>query len=114
MQFLFGGLFLRPPQIPKGWRWLNIADPITYSLAALITPLFACPTIDTNPAACPTLIVIDQNNQLKPQLQMLYVQESFDLNYANRWRDLGILAIYIVIFQVLSFIAVNFVSHIKR
>ncbi|RYY30949.1 ABC transporter permease, partial [archaeon] len=40
--FLFGGLFLREPSIPRGWKWMHIIDPITYALEALVAPQFYC------------------------------------------------------------------------
>lgn len=32
--FLLGGLFLREPAIPRGWKWLHYADPIKYALVS--------------------------------------------------------------------------------
>jgi hypothetical protein len=83
----FGGLFVQAPQLPPGWRWANVIDPVTYTLEALTTPQFytpGCPppagTTDPN---CPTIIPYPG---AQPQDLYTYFSSSFGLYYQNRWK----------------------------
>lgn len=42
------------------------------------------------------------------------MQSYYGLVYAERWQALGYLVIYIAGFQVFHFMAVRFISHVKR
>ena len=111
--FLFGGLFLRQPAIPIGWQWLHWADPITYALDALVAPQFYC--AGGVAAGCPTVMVPDPVTQVPaPVDRYQYVAGAFDLNYDNRWNDIGYLCVFIAGFQLLHFVCITFVAHIKR
>jgi len=109
--FLLGGLFLREPQIPRGWKWAHIIDPITYALDALVAPQFYCSPDGGN--TCPTVLSIP-GNPASAVDRYAYVADSFGLSYGNRWKDVGYLCAFVGVFQVLHFLSVNFVSHIKR
>jgi ABC-type multidrug transport system ATPase subunit len=105
--FLFGGLFLREPSIPRGWKWLHYADPVKYVHEAIVAPQFFCdPTKDTCIELCTESFTRMDRYQ--------YVQESFGIVYNNRWRNVGILFGFAGFFQILHFLAVKFVSHNKR
>jgi len=106
--FLFGGLFARYPTLPAGWRWMYWADPIHYALEALVAPIFYC-----EGPSCPTLTFVTPDG-VQTVDTLAYVEESFGISYGNRWLNVGYLCIFIAGLQVLHFIALRYVSHIKR
>lgn len=42
------------------------------------------------------------------------MQNYYGLEYAQRWNALGYLVVYIAGFQLFHFLAVRFISHVKR
>ena len=102
--------FLRVNSIPVWWRWLHYADPIKYALSALLSPQFYCVG-----AGCPTISVFDFATFTTRTVDRYeYVSGSFGVDYATRWHDVGYLCIFIAGFQILHFIALRYVSFLKR
>src|SRR5207244_2340196 len=98
------------PQLPIGWKWAHWVDPITWALEAIMPSQFVC-----TGSSCPTIQVYDSGTATIVTVQKFdYVENNYGMRYANRWRDAGFLAVYIVGFQILHLICVRYVSHIKR
>lgn len=76
-----------------------------------MAPQFWC---DPSSGTCPTVQAVVGNGIVVTMDRYDYVSDSFGIEYSNRWRDIGILCAFIGGFQILHFICVNFVTHVKR
>lgn len=87
---------------------LLLADPIKYAIEALVAPQFYCegPT-------CPTITYLAPSGQVTVD-RFEYVQTAFGVKYSNRWNDIGYLMVFATGIQILHFIFLRHVAHIKR
>ncbi|KAI9981232.1 hypothetical protein PInf_008931 [Phytophthora infestans] len=117
---LFSGIFLlfagyNPPasSIPTGYKWVHYISPPTYTIAILVALVFAdCPVGSTDGISCQKLSNSPPsvgNVTLKE-----YVEDNFDMNHDNIWRNVMILLILIVAFRVLALFSLRYINHLKR
>ena len=112
--FLFGGLFIRPADIPEGWKWFYYMNPIPKGIIAIVLPQFRC-DLD-NPfevtSGCPTIIDPVSN---VPVTIHRYVGESWDIGYDNIFgRMIGWLVLTYGVFRVGTFLSLKYINHLKR
>ena len=101
IMFLFGGMFSKVSSMPPGSRWVNTIDPIGYAFKALIPLHFYC-----TGTGCPNLAgVIDR---------WAFVKETYELSFEGVWPSVGYLALFVLGFQVLHFLAQRRFRHISR
>lgn len=107
-------MFSPPSSMPPGARWVNVIDPITYAFSSLVVQHFHCEDGDRAAGACPTITV--PHPQLGPISvdRQTYVDGRYELNYDQRWNQVGYIAIFILAFQLLAVLAVRFIRHIVR
>ena len=110
--FLFGGLWSPPPQMAPGARWFTYIDPITYAFKAVIPGQFAC-TGETAGASCAALDSITPFGLVRVD-RYEYVSTKYDVHYDEALANLGYLALFIVAFQAMAFVATRTVRHIVR
>ena len=136
--FLFGGLWSPPPQMADGARWFCWIDPITYAFKALIPQQFY-PGAD-GPGADRLLLqgptppcssrvppgvpcgggtkaggaVVLNGNIIFNVDRYDYVSQKYDVWFSEEWRNLGYLAIFIVVFQIFALYGINRIRHIVR
>jgi len=127
LYFLFGGLWSPPPQMVEGARWFCWVDPITYAFKAVIPQQFYCgpgnagvscnvlsgplpPKGDIGPGGAVVL-----NGKFVFNVQRYdYVRDKFDVDFNEQWKNLGNLAIFIAVFQLLALLGTWRVRHIVR
>jgi ABC-type multidrug transport system ATPase subunit/ABC-type multidrug transport system permease subunit len=127
LYFLFGGLWSPPPQMVEGARWFCWIDPITYAFKAVIPQQFYCgpgsagvpcnvlsgpmpPKGDIGPGGAVVL-----NGKFVFNVQRYeFVKDKFDVDFNDQWINLGNLAIFIAVFQVVALLATLRVRHIVR
>jgi hypothetical protein len=107
--FLFGGIFIRAPDIPAGWRWFYFINPVPKGVIALATPQFECTGIN-----CPQILVLNQDGTSTLQYTRDYVSFMLDTGYGMYWNYIGWLLLTIFIFRLLAAWALQKVNHMKR
>ncbi len=120
LAFLFGGLYLPKPQIPDGeanghphiyWLWAFYLDPLSYALEALLPGLF----VDkSRPSNVDHMLALNVGSQVVHVDSYTYVTQVYDVSYDKRWRDVGLLAVFIGGLQLFHLYATRFKSHINR
>ncbi|GMF63859.1 unnamed protein product [Phytophthora fragariaefolia] len=110
---LFSGIFMlfagfNPPtgSIPTGYMWVHWISPPTYTIAMLVSLVFAdCSEGSTDGISCNSL----QNTPptIGDMTLKEYVEETFDMKHSDIWRNALILIILIVVFQTEHDLAVS-------
>ncbi|GMH32356.1 hypothetical protein BSKO_00190 [Bryopsis sp. KO-2023] len=98
---LFNGFLIAESQIPAGWKWMNKITPTTYIIYGLSVSQLG--ENDT------PIIAFGQTATVKE-----FLKRRFDFEYSFRWWCVGILCLFIVVFRVLTIIAVKCVQHQRR
>lgn len=111
LAFIFAGLLVSAPAIPRWWIWLYYLNPAAYAVEALTSPQFHC--VGGIAAGCPTLTLID-GGALRQVVISDYVAEFFGFNYGDRWIDVGILAAFVVGTVSVALLALWRISWVKR
>eukprot|EP00051_Salpingoeca_urceolata_P006041 m.80290 g.80290 ORF g.80290 m.80290 type:complete len:1328 (-) comp14657_c0_seq3:114-4097(-) len=106
--FLFGGLFMPGPDMPRGYRWIWHSLFLKYGLNALIVPQFYCSGLD-----CPTVTLTTANGTIT-ETASDYVQDYLGLDYEDRWAGIGALGGFAVGFWMLALIASKYFDKITR
>ncbi|EGZ11552.1 hypothetical protein PHYSODRAFT_250528 [Phytophthora sojae] len=117
---LFSGIFMlfagfNPPagSIPTGYMWVHWISPPTYTIAMLVSLVFAdCSEGSTDGISCKTL----QNAPptIRDMTLKEYVEETFDMKHSDIWRNAVILLILIVVFRILALVSLRYINHLKR
>ncbi|KAL7685093.1 putative AAA+ ATPase domain, CDR ABC transporter, ABC transporter, G1 [Plasmopara halstedii] len=104
---LFMGYNPPASEIPSGYRWLYDITPYTYSIGNLVALVFA---------NCDDLPLWDETTQqyVGGDLHSEYVENVFNINHDNLWRNFGIVFAFIFVYRILGLLALRFVNHQKR
>lgn len=103
--------FAPGPAIPRGWYWFYLANPLHYGLEALVTPQFVC---FREASQCPSILVPSSTGQLVPYPTGEYISSYFGLDYALRWRDVGILFGFIAGIFGLAALSLRYLQWVVR
>ena len=106
--FLFGGLFAPVPSMPVGTQWVTYIDPITYAFRAIIPLHFYC-----EGASCPTVEVPTITKTLIID-RYKYVKQTYDVDYFTSWTNNGYLFIFVVLIQIIAFVAARYKRLVVR
>jgi len=112
--FLFGGLFVRPADIPEGWRWFYYMNPIPKAIIAVIMPQFQCHLDDpySVTSGCPT--IMDPVSGAVTTVHA-YVQRSWDTSYDNVFgRMIGWLVLTYFVFRLGIWASFRYINHLRR
>jgi ABC-type multidrug transport system permease subunit len=107
--FLFGGIFIRAPDIPAGWKWIYYVNPVPKCVIALATSQFECKT--TN---CPSIAILDSTGSVSQMTSHNYVSYVLDTGYGMYWNYIGWLLLTLLIFRVFVSLALHKINHMKR
>ncbi|RYG57569.1 hypothetical protein EON66_00065 [archaeon] len=107
-----GGLFAPAPQIPRGWKWLYVSDPVSYGLEAVVTPQFYCAQSGI-PGACPS---VTMNTELGPVAieTFAYIESYFGIRYAKRWWNTLWLSLFIGSLAIITLVTSRYITWVRR
>ncbi|RLN52010.1 hypothetical protein BBJ29_009265 [Phytophthora kernoviae] len=113
--FLFMGFNPPASSIPIGYRWLYHIIPQKYTLAILAAIMFGdCPSNgDGSAKGC------EQMSGAPPTLPdgmnvKEYLESVFLIKHSEIWMNCGIVIAFIIVFRVLTLLALRYVNHQKR
>lgn len=109
VSFLFSGLFLPGPSVPPGWKGLYYAMPTSHTLRALAMDQFYCPP----GTPCPVLQVATGSGTTAVG-RYQYVSAFLGTTYAQRWGEVGWVALAAAVMAVVAVAALRVISHQKR
>jgi hypothetical protein len=115
--FLFGGLFIRPYDIPVGWQWFYYLNPIPKAIIAIVLPQFEChPSSGLDPYAlssgCPAILDPQTGGAVTIHS---YVQSQWMTSYdAVFGRMIGWLILTYAVFRLGIFLSFRYINHLKR
>ena len=114
--FLFGGVFVHPTDIPRGWYWFYILNPIPKALIACALPQFEChaPNPYTNTEECPTMQVPNADGTTYTQTIHAYIGGQLDAGYETYPYQIAYLLAFFVFFRALCALSLKYISHVKR
>ena len=114
--FLFGGVFIHPTSIPRGWYWFYVLNPIPKALIACALPQFECHAPDpyNNIKQCPTLRVPNSDGTYTTQTIHSYMGEQLDAGYDSYPKQIAYLLCFFVFFRILCALSLKYISHLKR
>jgi len=114
--FLFGGIFIHPADIPKGWLWFYYLNPIPKALIACALPQFQCHM--DNPydpsSGCPTIQVADLDGNLNTWTVHAYMNNQLDAGYDTYGKQIAFIACFYVFFRLLIAMSLKYINHLKR
>ncbi|KAL7685084.1 putative pleiotropic drug resistance protein PDR/CDR [Plasmopara halstedii] len=122
---LFMGYNPPASEIPSGYRWLYDITPYTYSIGNLVALVFAncddLPIWDETTqqyvgggSALGCQIVTGTPLNIERTTVKEYVENVFNINHDNLWRNFGIVFAFIFVYRILGLLALRFVNHQKR
>jgi hypothetical protein len=86
-------------------------DPLSYALEALLPGLF----VDkSRPSNVDHMLALNIGSQVVNVDSYAYVTQVYAVDYTQRWRDVGLLAVFIGGLQLFHLYATRFKSHINR
>ncbi len=114
--FLFGGVFLHPTSIPRGWLWFYYVNPIPKGLIACALPQFQChlPNPYDNDSGCPTIQIPDGNGGNTEMTIHAYMNQQLNAGYDTYGNQIGYLVAFYVFFRILCALSLKYISHQKR
>jgi hypothetical protein len=92
----------------EGVRWFTWLDPVFYAFRALIPNQFVC-----DEAPCPTLLV-PSSLGVRSVDRYQYVSGKYEVYAHDSLKNVGFLAVFILVFQVLGILATRYIRHIVR
>ncbi|GMF14087.1 unnamed protein product [Phytophthora lilii] len=122
---LFMGFNPPADQIPSGYKWLYNITPHRYGIAAMGALVFAdCDDMPTWDATTQQYTNVGSQLGCQPvrntpvSIDYITVKEYaetvFNLKHDDIWRNFGIMFVFIVVFLLLTLLALRFVNHQKR
>jgi len=109
--FLFGGVFIQAPNIPIGWKWMYIINPVPKGLKALCMPQFEC----SDAATCPQIGVLTPLGAYVTTSQQFVSQYlDADTGVTAYWMQILYAFIIIAAFRLLISLSLQFINHLKR
>ena len=114
--FLFGGVFVHPVSIPRGWYWFYVLNPIPKALIACALPQFEChlPNPWDPQSGCPTLDIAQSDGTTQTQTIHNYIGTQLDAGYDSYGKQIAYLVCFWVFFRVLCAASLKWISHLKR
>nr|CCA23972.1 hypothetical protein SORBIDRAFT_04g007270 [Albugo laibachii Nc14] len=109
---LFSGFLLPPTRMRSFYKWFKYLMPSSYSLAALVSIQFG-ECSDLVPDGC-QMITVTSNNMNKTMSVETYVNGEYDFNPEYKYNNMAALIVFWVAVQVLIFLTLKYVSHLKR
>jgi len=101
--FLFGGVFIRAGNIPKGWRWFFQIDWVPKGIRANVLEQFRGRNGFTfNPTTQQPIAIKE------------FVSEYLDYSYGHYWQLMGWILLTIVILLTLTALSFQKIRHIRR
>ncbi len=94
-----------------GARWFTYIDPITYAFRAVIPGQFSC--TDGGTASCAAIDAITPRWLVRVD-RYAYVSDMYDVHIDEVWPSIGYLALFVLAFQVMAWVAIRRVRHIVR
>lgn len=115
------GFMIPKNKIPQFWIWLYWVNPTQYTINSLTAIAFHCDVevppcnacVELNPASCPDcncVRVTDEGNLLA----WFIMRDSMSLDYPSRYRNMGMLAFFNVLFMCAGVIALRFMKYDRR
>ena len=114
--FLFGGIFIHPVSIPRGWYWFYVLNPIPKALIACALPQFQChlPNPYSNDSGCPTIEVAQADGDSQTMTVHAYINQQLDAGYDTYGQQIAYLLCFFVFFRILCALSLKYISHLKR
>ena len=114
--FLFGGIFIHPVGIPRGWYWFYVLNPIPKALIACALPQFQChlPNPYDPESGCPTILVADENGVNQKMTTHSYINQQLDAGYDTYGNQIAYLICFFIFFRILCALSLKYISHLKR
>ena len=114
--FLFGGVFIHPNGIPRGWYWFYVLNPIPKALIACALPQFQChlPNPFDLSSGCPTLSVPGEDGTGQLMTIHAYMGQQLDAGYDSYGKQIAYLVCFFVFFRLLCALSLKYISHVKR
>ncbi|KAH9159002.1 hypothetical protein LEN26_002584 [Aphanomyces euteiches] len=113
---LFMGFNPPTSAIPKGYKWLATITPPKYSLSVLVAEIFAkCE--NGNGMGCATMSGVPPatlNQMNKTSVTVKEFTEFFEMKYDNGPKYTWIVFAVIILYRILSLLALRYVNHQKR
>ncbi|KAG6622615.1 pleiotropic drug resistance protein ABC superfamily [Phytophthora cinnamomi] len=122
---LFAGFNPPAGSIPDGYKWLYHITPQRYSLSILVAILFGnCPEDPTYDEATQTYTNVRSQLACQP-LQNTplsighttvkgYIGDVYKMEYTSMWGNFGCVFIFLIVFRLLSLLALRYINHQKR
>jgi len=108
VQFLFGGIFVPGPLIPRGWKWFFDVNPVRYCLQMMYISQFSCGE------DCPSLSMV-VGSQTVTKTTKEFLQSTYGIDFDGYWwPSVSFFLIYMVTVHVLMSLALRFLRRIKR
>ncbi|KAL3669606.1 hypothetical protein V7S43_004991 [Phytophthora oleae] len=122
---LFSGFNPPAGSIPAGYQWLYHITPHRYSLSILISLLYGdCPVEPTYDVATQSFINVGSELGCQPVENAPlsighitvkdYVAQVYKMSYDGMWGNFGCVFIFLVVFRLLSLLALRYINHQKR
>ncbi|OWZ05203.1 Pleiotropic drug resistance protein transporter, partial [Phytophthora megakarya] len=122
---LFAGFNPPAGSIPAGYQWVYYITPQRYSLSILISLLFGnCPEDPTYDESTQSYVNVGSELGCQPvenaplnighTTVKRYVEDVYKMRYDDIWNDFGCIFIFLVVFRVLSLLALRYINHQKR
>jgi len=107
---LFGGVFIRAPDIPIGWQWFYEMNPVPKAIKAIVMQQMEC-TLPVEQCVGFTALVGGQPQYVP---RHIYVAEFLDMVYGGYNSLIGWLVLTAIALHLLVALGLRFVRHIKR
>ncbi|POM65055.1 Pleiotropic drug resistance protein ABC Superfamily, partial [Phytophthora palmivora] len=122
---LFAGFNPPAGTIPAGYKWLYYITPQRYSLSILMSLLFGkCSEDPTYDETTQSYINVGSELGCQPVENAPlsvghttvkgYMEDVYKMRYDDIWHHFGCIFIFLVVFRVLSLLALRYVNHQKR
>ncbi|KAG7400721.1 hypothetical protein PHYBOEH_004768 [Phytophthora boehmeriae] len=122
---LFAGFNPPASSIPDGYLWLYHITPQRYSLSILISLLFGnCPEDPAYDETTQSFVNVGPQIACQPLENTPlaighttvkgYIEQVYSMKYDDMWSNFGCVFIFLVVFRVLSLLALRYINHQKR
>jgi ABC-type multidrug transport system ATPase subunit len=109
LAFLFGGIFIPSPSIPRGWIWLYEMNPVRQVTEALTMPQYEC----NSGASCPKILSVTAAGTSEMYTHD-FVSSYYDWNYGSYWSNIGWLFFFAALVNIVAVLYTKYRSHVKR
>lgn len=109
--FLFGGVVIRPADIPVWWKWFYYIDFESWAVRALAVDQFYCDAA-ANPA-CPTILVPAAGGGAVVD-RYEFLAAGLEFHYPKRWEAVAILAAITFVYAAITVGAFKALNFLRR